>query len=162
MDKSPGDAHRYEHGQQDQQEHQNPRWPSLRIRVASIAAIHICQSTPPAWDLFSAKIATPAEEGVSNQSKGFKLGDGSGAQGGTMADEIRFEKFPVAELAGLRTELLQAGMDSWQAAELVTTFLSGRGYGADPQVVRELVQRLEGHSSLEFMQQELERAAYVM
>lgn len=79
-----------------------------------------------------------------------------------MADERKIEKFPVAELAGLRTELMQSGMDSWQAAELVTTFLSGRGYGADPEVVRDLVQRLEGHSSLEFMQQQLERAAYVM
>ena len=79
-----------------------------------------------------------------------------------MADERKIEQFPVAELAGLRTELMQAGMDSWQAAELVTTFLSGRGYGANPEVVRDLVQRLEGHSSLEFMQQQLERAAYVM
>lgn len=79
-----------------------------------------------------------------------------------MADERRIEKFPVAELAGLRTELMQTGMDSWQAAELVTTFLSGRGYGANPEIVRDLVQRLEGHSSLEFMQRELERAAYVM
>jgi hypothetical protein len=79
-----------------------------------------------------------------------------------MADERRIEKFPVAELAGLRTELLQSGMDSWQAAELVTTFLSGRGYGADPEMVRNLVQRMEGGCSLEVMQQELERAAYVM
>jgi hypothetical protein len=79
-----------------------------------------------------------------------------------MADETRIEKFPVAELAGLRTELLQSGVDSWQAAELVTTFLSGRGYGADPEVVRELVQRLEGGCSLECMQLELARAAYVM
>jgi hypothetical protein len=44
-----------------------------------------------------------------------------------MASDSRIEKFPVAELAGLRTELLQSGMDSWQAAEFVTTFLSGRG-----------------------------------
>jgi hypothetical protein len=79
-----------------------------------------------------------------------------------MADERRIEKFPVVELAGLRTELLQSGMDSWQAAELVTTFLSGRGYGADPEAVRDLVQGVEGGSSLEFMQQQLERAAYVM
>lgn len=79
-----------------------------------------------------------------------------------MADENRIEKFPVTELAGLRTELLQSGMDSWQAAELVTTFLSGRGYGADPEMVRGLVQRLEGGCSLEIMQQELERAAFVM
>jgi hypothetical protein len=99
---------------------------------------------------------------VSNHSKEFKLGTVGALKGGTMADEMRIEKFPVAELAGLRTELLQAGMDSWQAAELVIAFLSGRGYGADPEVVRELIQHLEGHSSLEFMQKELERAAYVM
>lgn len=79
-----------------------------------------------------------------------------------MADERRVEKFPVTELAGLRTELLQSSMDSWQAAELVTTFLTGRGYGADPDMVRDLVLHLEGGCSLETMQQELERAAYVM
>jgi hypothetical protein len=79
-----------------------------------------------------------------------------------MAGERRFEKFPVAELAGLRSELLQTGMDSWQAAEMVTTFLSGRGYGADPEVVRDLVQRMEGGCTLEFMQEQLERAAYFM
>ena len=79
-----------------------------------------------------------------------------------MAGESRIEKFPVAELAGLRTELLQSGVDSWQAAELVTSFLSGRGYGADPRVVRELVQHLDGGCSLESMQHDLERAAYVM
>ncbi len=79
-----------------------------------------------------------------------------------MADERRIEKFPMVELAGLRTELLQSGMDSWQAAELVTTFLSGRGYGADPDAVRDLVERLDGGCSLDRMQRELERAAYVM
>lgn len=80
-----------------------------------------------------------------------------------MAGDSKIEKFPVAELAGLRTELLQSGFDSWQAAELVTSFLSGRGYGADPASVREVVVRLEGSAcSLECMQSELERVAYVM
>ena len=80
-----------------------------------------------------------------------------------MASVGRIEKFAVNELAGLRTELLQSGVDSWQAAQLVTTFLSGRGYGADPATVREAVLRLEGNAcSLECMQQELERVAYVM
>jgi hypothetical protein len=81
----------------------------------------------------------------------------------TMASDSRIEKFPVAELAGLRTELLQSGMDSWQAAELVTTFLSGRGYGADPAMVREAVVRLEANACrFDCMQLELERVAYVM
>ncbi|MFZ0631217.1 MAG: hypothetical protein WA399_01660 [Acidobacteriaceae bacterium] len=80
-----------------------------------------------------------------------------------MTNEHKIEKFAANELAGLRTELLQSGVDSWQAAELVTVFLSGRGYGADPTMVREAVVRLEGNAcSLECMQQELERVAFVM
>lgn len=80
-----------------------------------------------------------------------------------MASDNKIEKFPVAELTGLRTDLLQSGVDSWQAAELVTSFLSGRGYGADPTMVREAVLRLEGNAcSLESMQKELEQVAYVM
>lgn len=80
-----------------------------------------------------------------------------------MTNEGKIQKFAAYELAGLRTELLQSGVDSWQAAELVTAFLSGRGYGADPASVREAVVRLEGNAcSLECMQQELERVAYVM
>ena len=80
-----------------------------------------------------------------------------------MASQSKIEKFPTHDLAGLRTELLQSGVDSWQAADLVTTFLSGRGYGADPAMVREAVLRLEGNAcSLECMQRELEQVAYVM
>lgn len=80
-----------------------------------------------------------------------------------MKNDSRIEKFPVADLAGLRTELLQSGVDSWQAAELVTNFLSGRGYGVDPTIVREAVLRLEANAcSVECMQQEFERVAYVM
>lgn len=80
-----------------------------------------------------------------------------------MGNDSRIEKFPVAELAGLRTELLQSGVDSWQAAELVTSFLAGRGYGADPGLVREAVLRLEGHSCpIDAMQTEFENVAWVM
>ncbi len=80
-----------------------------------------------------------------------------------MASDSRIEKFPVAELAGLRTELLRSGFDTFQAAELVTIFLSGRGYGVDSVMVREAVARLEGSACpIECMQQELERVAYVM
>lgn len=80
-----------------------------------------------------------------------------------MASGSKIEKFAANELVGLRTELLQSGVDSWQAAELVTAFLSGRGYGVNPMTVREAALRLEGNAcSLECMQQELERVAYVM
>jgi hypothetical protein len=39
------------------------------------------------------------------------------------------EKFTASDLATLRSDLLQSGVDSFKAAELVTSFLSGRGYG---------------------------------
>lgn len=80
-----------------------------------------------------------------------------------MTSDSRIEKFPVGELAGLRTELLQSSLDSWQGAQLITTFLSGRGYGADPGMVREAVLRLEaGACNFECMQRELEQVARVM
>ena len=43
------------------------------------------------------------------------------------------EKFSVAEVAALRNELLQGGLDSFQAAELLKMFLTGRGYGISPE-----------------------------
>ena len=73
------------------------------------------------------------------------------------------EKFPLSELQDLRNGLLQGGLDSWQAAELVSSFLSGRGYGVSRQSVRDAVMRLEEMScSLECMQKELEKLAMVM
>ena len=80
-----------------------------------------------------------------------------------MADDIRIEKFPAAELAGLRTELMQSGMDSFQAAEMLTSFLAGRGYGVDPTLIRAVVLRLASTAcSLDCIQKELERVAFVM
>lgn len=80
-----------------------------------------------------------------------------------MADDIRIEKFPAAELAGLRTELIQSGMDSFQAAELLTSFLAGRGYGVDATLARDVALRLESNAcSLDCIQKELERVAFVM
>jgi hypothetical protein len=79
-----------------------------------------------------------------------------------MTNDSRIEKFPAAELSGLRMELMQSGVDSFQAAQLVTTFLAGRGYGVDPVMVRDAVTRLEsGACSVECMQHELERLAWV-
>lgn len=80
-----------------------------------------------------------------------------------MTNDTRIEKFPAAELAGLRTELMQSGVDTFQAAQMVTAYLAGRGYGVDPEMVREAVVRLEGVAcSVECIQKELERVAYVM
>jgi hypothetical protein len=80
-----------------------------------------------------------------------------------MTSDSRIEKFPASELVGLRTELLQSSIDSFQAAQMVTSFLAGRGYGVDPAMVRDVVVRLEGNAcSLECIQRELERVAFVM
>jgi hypothetical protein len=73
------------------------------------------------------------------------------------------EKFSTAELANLRADLLRSGIDSRHAAEILTTFLMGRGYGVDSQKVMEAALHIERITcSRECMQAELERVAMVM
>lgn len=73
------------------------------------------------------------------------------------------EKFPAMELQELRDGLLQNGLDSWQAAELITGFLAGRGYGVSRQGARDAVLRFEGVGhSIDGIQAELEKLAMVM
>jgi hypothetical protein len=72
-------------------------------------------------------------------------------------------KFTANELTALRTDLLQMGMDHWQAAEMVSSFLAGRGYGVNRQRAREAVARLEKeHCGMDAMYQELDSLALVM
>ena len=49
--------------------------------------------------------------------------------GALMNKHPKIEKFATTDLSELRKDLQQSGLDSWQAAELVGAFLSGRGYG---------------------------------
>ena len=78
----------------------------------------------------------------------------------TRPDQV--EKFSAAELANLRADLLRAGIDSRQAAEILTTFLMGRGYSVDSQRVAEVALQIERMTgSPECMQAELERVALV-
>jgi len=80
-----------------------------------------------------------------------------------MASSNRVEKFAASELTSLRNELTQTGIDVWQAAEVLSAFLAGRGYGVIPEQARAAVLRLEGAGcSYECMQSELERVALVM
>ena len=73
------------------------------------------------------------------------------------------EKFSSGELAALRSELLQGGLDSWEAAQLLQVFLSGRGYGVSPEAALDAASRVEGAGcSLEAIQRELDRVAMVM
>ncbi|HTA86365.1 MAG TPA: hypothetical protein VK729_08825 [Silvibacterium sp.] len=80
-----------------------------------------------------------------------------------MTEGSMVEKFAVNELANLRNELMQSGIDLWQAAEVLSAFLAGRGYGINADQARDAVMRLEGAGcSYECMQTELERVALVM
>ncbi len=73
------------------------------------------------------------------------------------------EKFNVTELAALRSDLLQGGIDSREAAELLQVFLMGRGYGVSQEAARDAASRVEGSGcSLEVIQKELESIALVM
>ena len=73
------------------------------------------------------------------------------------------EIFSDAELIGLREELLKAGLDSWQAADLISSFLAARGYGVSTQDARKAASRIEvAGCSLKCLQAELEQLAHVM
>jgi hypothetical protein len=80
-----------------------------------------------------------------------------------MAELAKIEKFTSDELDNLRNELLKSKMDSWQLADLVSSFLAGRGYGVDTEIMREAAPRLAiPGGSHESMQALLEAVAYVM
>ena len=73
------------------------------------------------------------------------------------------EKFPIEDLSGLRDELMQSGLDSWQAADLISSFLAGRGYGVSHDQARTVVNKIDTVAcSFERMQKELESLAFVM
>jgi hypothetical protein len=73
------------------------------------------------------------------------------------------EKFTLTDLSSLREELMQSGLDSWQAAELISSFLNVRGYGVSNHAARGAASRIERvRCSLQCMQEELEKLALVM
>jgi hypothetical protein len=73
------------------------------------------------------------------------------------------EKFTATDLSSLREELAQSGLDSWQAAELISSFLNVRGYGVSNHAARGAAARIESvRCSLKSMQEELEKLALVM
>jgi len=78
-------------------------------------------------------------------------------------EDSRVEKFALSELTGLRNELMESSLDSFQAAQILSTFLTGRGYGIGTEQARDAVLRLESAGcSYDCMQKELERVAQVM
>ncbi len=80
-----------------------------------------------------------------------------------MREASRVEKFDSHDLGALRSVLMQAELDSFQASEVLSAFLNGRGYGVDARLVRDAVIRMEdGPCDAAAMQAELERVALVM
>ncbi len=74
-----------------------------------------------------------------------------------------FEQFPAHELKNLREELMQSGLDSFQAAELVSGFLAQHGYGVSSDDARTTVSSIEiVGCTLPRLQEELEKIALVM
>lgn len=77
--------------------------------------------------------------------------------------QVRVEKFPEADLAGLREEMLRSNLDSWQAGHVISSYLTTRGYGVSNDEARSMVSRIERTGySLQTMQEELEKLALVM
>jgi len=77
--------------------------------------------------------------------------------------QVRVEKFSEADLAGLREDLLRANLDSWQVGDVISNYLSTRGYGVSHHEARTMVARIERTGySLKIMQEELEKLALVM
>ena len=73
------------------------------------------------------------------------------------------EKFSAPDLLALRGDLLRSGVDSFQAAEIVASFLTGRGYGCSPQEARNVASNIEVQGmTTERIQAELERVARAM
>lgn len=78
-------------------------------------------------------------------------------------DRSLVEKFTHSDLLTLRSELLRSGVDTFQAAEIVASFLSGRGYGISSHEARSVATRIETPgTTTEHIQAELERVARVM
>ena len=73
------------------------------------------------------------------------------------------ERFTPNDLESLHHRLSDASLDSFQAAEIVASFLNGRGYGVSNQEARLAAMRIDmARCSAERMQAELERVARVM
>jgi len=73
------------------------------------------------------------------------------------------DRFTATELAALRSDLLQGGIDSYEAAQLLQVFLMGRGYGVSPKAALDAAGRVEmAGCALPVLQHELENLAMVM
>lgn len=71
--------------------------------------------------------------------------------------------FSKQDLVSLREELMRAGLDNWQAGELIASFLMARGFGVSAREARTVAGRIECAScSLDCMRHELNQLALPM
>lgn len=78
-------------------------------------------------------------------------------------DRTYVERFTPTDLMTLRSELLQTGVDSFEAAQIVMNFLSGRGYGISSSEARSAASKIEAPGCThEHIQAELEAVALAM
>ena len=71
--------------------------------------------------------------------------------------------FAQQDLESLRQELMRAGLDTWQAGELITSFLAARGFGVSMPEARSVAVRIESAScSIDCMRHELNQLALPM
>ncbi|HLJ30148.1 MAG TPA: hypothetical protein VKY85_25805 [Candidatus Angelobacter sp.] len=73
------------------------------------------------------------------------------------------EKFSIVEVAGLRQELVDLGLDSLQTAEVIKMFITGHGYGVSRETALDTASRIENRGyNLARLHQELETLALAM
>jgi hypothetical protein len=117
------------------------------------------------WDPSSQnqeQVETSMENPASNEKPAVERPIASGVEA-KVEPSSKIERFSAAQLGNLRTALMNSAIDSWQAADVLSSFLTGRGYGISPQGARDAIARLEGTDrALDSMQEELERVAVVM
>lgn len=80
-----------------------------------------------------------------------------------MTLQLNPQNFTASDLSNLREEMQQAGLDSWQAGELISAFLNVRGYGVSNSEARTAATRIEAVGcNLQCMREELSRLALIM
>jgi hypothetical protein len=82
---------------------------------------------------------------------------------GTQLGYITPAKFSVSQVTALRQDLLQRGLDHFQAAEIINSFVAAGGYGISQEMARHIALRLERmHDGVEALHRQLESCALAM
>jgi hypothetical protein len=73
------------------------------------------------------------------------------------------DKFTATEVAAFRRDLMNAGLDWFQTAEVIRVFIVQHGYGVSSETALEAARRIDGTGcNMDSLHRELERLALVM